>query len=152
MSDDFRTMCGGLFHEIGNHMHMVLSTSLGDHVSARMMSIILEDGRFYFQTDRTMRKYRQLVGNPRVALCINNLQVEGLCEELGRPVDHELFRRRFASCFPGSFTAYSGLSDERLFAVSPTFIQRWIYEDGIPYVERFDFMAQEYEKKPYAGR
>lgn len=152
MVDDFLVMAESLFRGLGDHMHMVLSTSHGGRVCSRTMSVVLSGGRFYFQTDRMMRKYRQLVDNPQVALCKDNLQVEGLCEELGHPLEHEVFRQRFSSCFPGSFTAYSSLSDERLFVVSPLFIQRWLYDDGIPYVERFDFIDRQYSKTAYAGR
>ena len=36
---------------------MVLSTLQSDKVSSRMMSVVLINGIFYFQTDKTFRKY-----------------------------------------------------------------------------------------------
>lgn len=41
---------------------MVLSTSLHDEVTSRMMSFIIQDEKFYFQTDNRFRKYAQLRG------------------------------------------------------------------------------------------
>ncbi len=41
-----------------------------------MMSIIIDGGKFYFQTDKDFRKYEQIKGNPHVALCIDNLSIE----------------------------------------------------------------------------
>lgn len=123
---------------------MVLSTSENDIVSSRMMSVIQIDGTFYFQTDCTFRKYRQLSSNRNVALCIDNIQIEGICEELGHPLDNADFCRQFEECFKGSFDAYTSLENERLFAVKPVFIERWIYENGIPFIETFDVLKQNY--------
>ena len=49
---------------------MVLSSSENNKVTSRMMSIVCINGLFYFQTDKTFRKYHQLISNPQVALCI----------------------------------------------------------------------------------
>lgn len=57
---------------------MVLSSCEDNKVSSRMMSIVCIDGMFYFQTDMNFRKYRELIHNPQVALCIDNIQIEGV--------------------------------------------------------------------------
>ena len=130
--------------DFGKARKMVLSTSENDIVSSRMMSVIQMNGTFYFQTDCTFRKYRQLSGNRNVALCIDNIQIEGISEELGHPLDNADFCRQFEECFKGSFDAYTSLKNERLFAVKPVFIERWIYENGIPFIETFDVLKQDY--------
>lgn len=140
-----------LLSEFGKGRKMVLSTSLNDRVSSRMMSVVLIKGLFYFQTDVTLGKYRQLKGNPNVALCIDNIQIEGVCMEIGPPMDNDAFCKHFQQCFKGSYEAYTALKNERLFVVKPTFIERWIYKDGIPYIERFDTEAEEYEIDQYFG-
>lgn len=65
---------------------MVLSTSYQDKVTSRMMSVIIFDGEFYFQTDKNFRKYNQIKNNPNVLLCCDNISVEGICTELGKPL------------------------------------------------------------------
>jgi len=130
--------------DFGKARKMVLSTSENDIVSSRMMSVIQIDGTLYFQTDCTFRKYRQISSNRNVALCIDNIQIEGICEELGHPLDNADFCRQFEECFKGSFDAYTSLENERLFAVKPVFIERWIYENGIPFIETFDVLKQDY--------
>ena len=137
--------------DFGNGKTMVLSTSENNIVSSRMMSVIAIDGRFYFQTDRTFRKYRQLSNNHNVALCIDNIQIEGICKELGHPLDDSLFCEQFKKCFKGSYDAYTSLENERLFCVTPVHIQRWIYKDGIPYMETFDMNTEEYNISKYIG-
>lgn len=44
--------------------------------------------KLYFQTDNTFKKYNQLKGNNKVALCIDNIQIEGECTELGHPLEN----------------------------------------------------------------
>lgn len=137
--------------DFGKGRKMVLSTSENDIVSSRMMSVIQADGTFYFQTDCTFRKYRQLKANRNVALCIDNIQIEGVCEELGHPLDNADFCERFQKCFKGSFDAYTSLKNERLFAVRPVFIERWVYENGVPFIETFDIAKQDYSINKYNG-
>ena len=59
----------------------------------------------------------------RVALCIDNTQIEGICEELGRPLENEAFVRDYKLYFAGSFERYTQLENERLFKVTPQYIK-----------------------------
>lgn len=147
--DEFEVKCQALFNQIGNHKTMVLSTSLNDRVTSRMMSTIIIGDKFYFQTDVTFRKYKQIQGNPSVALCADNIQIEGICREIGYPQDNAEFCELYSKHFSVSYELYSRLKNERLFAVSPIYIQRWIYEDDRPFVEIFDFLNRVYKKKAY---
>ena len=140
------------FSEFGEGKTMVLSTEENHRVTSRMMSVVQISGVFYFQTDCNSRKYRQLTVNPFVSLCIDNIQIDGECRILGRPLDFPEFCGIYRKCFRGSFEAYSALSDERLISVSPTYIQRWLYREGKPYVERFLIEEEAYSLDPYLGR
>lgn len=130
---------------------MVLSTSENDKVSSRTMSIVQIGGELYFQTDRTMKKYNQIIKNNNVALCIDNIQIEGKVTEAGHPLDNAVFCDVFQECFKGSYDAYSALNNERLFIVTPLYIERWIYVDGVPYIENFDMNTQQYDFDRYLG-
>lgn len=147
--NEFKIKCQEFFEHMGNHKTMVLSTSLNDKVTSRMMSIIIIHGKFYFQTDNTFRKYKQIQGNPHVALCTDNIQIEGVCREVGRPQDNSEFCKLYREYFSVSYELYSGLENERLFEISPTFIQKWIYDNGKPFVEAFDFENKTYSKWEY---
>lgn len=152
MDQDFEKRLNDFFEQLGQSLKMVLATSLDTIVSARMMSIIIKNGRFYFQTDRAFRKYRQITGNGNVALCADNVQIEGVCKEVGRPMDDPDFYRKFEAAFPSSFAAYAKLGNERLFEVIPRFIERWLYEGGTPYIEQFDIQSGVYQKTKYTGK
>lgn len=130
---------------------MVLSSSENGRVSSRMMSIVFFDGSFYFQTDKTFRKYHQLISNPKVALCADNIQIEGTCEEIGHPLSNARFCNIYKKCFEGSFRRYSSLQNERVFAIKPTYVERWLYIDGVPFMETYDVEKQQYELTEYKG-
>ncbi len=59
--------------DFGDSKKMVLSTSLNDIVTSRMMSVVAINEKLYFQTYNTFRKYDQLKGNHNVALCVEYL-------------------------------------------------------------------------------
>ena len=114
-----------------------------------MMSVILLDGALLFQTDRNSKKYSQIKVNPNVALCANNIQIEGICKEIGKTADNAEFCKSYKEFYPSAYELYSNLESEVLFCVEPVFIQKWIYENGKPYIETWYFSSKEYKKQPY---
>lgn len=142
----FTTKIDALFSELGESRIMCLATSADDRVTARSMSVIILAQRFYFQTDRSFLKYAQISRNPHAALCVNNIQVEGVCKELGHPLspENEAIMNRYKELYAGSFDAYSHLASETLFEVTPTRIAVWRYDKGKPYQEFFDLDARTY--------
>lgn len=140
-----------LWTELGVSRKMVLSSSFENIVTSRTMSIIILEERFYFQTDKMSRKYSQLKGNCNAALCIENIQIQGLCRELGHPNDNIEFRDAYKKYFPSAYNRYTSLENERLFQISPTFIERWHYMDGVPFIEKFDIANRKYVLEQYIG-
>ena len=138
--------------QFGISKKMVLSTAENNIVSSRMMSVIQINGKLYFQTDKTFRKYRQIVQNPNVSLCIDNIQIEGRCKESGRPLENNEFLQKFQRCFPDSYKRYSLLENEVLFEMTPTYIERWVYIDSVPFIEIYDVSNEEYRLDEYKGR
>jgi len=147
----FDEMYTKFWDEFGQGKKMVLSTSLNDIVTSRMMSVVYVESALYFQTDRTFRKYEQLRGNDNVALCIDNIQIEGKCREIGHPKECLTFCDAYKKQFPSSYDRYTFLENERLFVVEPTYIQRWIYIEGDPFVERYDVKEEIYDLHRYSG-
>ena len=149
--DIFDDKINDFLSEFGKGKKMVLSTSDNGRVSSRMMSVVRIEEKFYFQTDTEMKKYRQLKANNYVALCIDNIQIEGICEEIGHPLNNTAFCEGFRECFKNSYEAYTALKNERLFCVKPLYIERWKYQDNIPYIESFDMNTKQYDLKKYEG-
>jgi uncharacterized pyridoxamine 5'-phosphate oxidase family protein len=149
MSNIFIKKTEEFFADIGTAKNMVLSTSLNDRVTSRMMSVIIYNNKFYFQTDNAFRKYRQIIHNPYVSLCFDNVQIEGRCVELGKPMDNFKFCELYKEYFISSYNKYTKLENERLFIVEPNYIQKWIYIDKKPLIEKFDFITEKYITETY---
>lgn len=147
----FKEKYEDLLFEFNKGKTMVLSTAENNKVSSRMMSIVCFDGLFYFQTDKTFKKYNQLISNPQIALCTENIQIEGVCKEIGHPVDNAVFCKVYKELFTGSFNKYSFLKNERLFVIKPIYVERWKYIDGVPFIEIFNVENEEYKLTKYEG-
>lgn len=149
MENNYKIKQKEVFDQIGDHAKIVLASSQNNHVSARKMSFLIKDNLFYFQTDKTFHKYQDIKANPYVALCIDNIQIEGICEEIGHPLDNEEFCEQFKIHFLSSFEAYSHLENERLMVIKPTFIQRWSYINGYPIIEQLYINEEKYSELEY---
>jgi general stress protein 26 len=71
------------FIESKENAVMVLATSHNDRVLARNVLIANHDLDLYFFTWGHSRKCSQIRANPRVALCRDSVQIEGVAEILG---------------------------------------------------------------------
>ena len=149
MNSHYTYKYNNIFQQIGDHAKMVLATSCQDKVSARKMSFLIMNGIFYKKKKKTSRKYQDIQENENVALCLDNIQIEGICKEIGHPLDHQEFCKYFQKYFLSSFQAYSHLENERLFIVEPTFIQRWNYVEGKPIIEQIYIHQKKYIEKEY---
>lgn len=147
--DTFDNKCEKLFGQLGKGKKMVLSTSLNDRITSRTMCVVIINKYFYFQTDRSFRKYEQLLKNPNGALCFENIQIEGICTEAGSPLSNLEFSNIYKEIFRNSYENYSFLEEERLFLMKPLYIQKWIYENGEPFIEKYCFKKSVYRKEKY---
>lgn len=147
----FRTEINNFYNCFGDHKSMVLSTERNSIIHSRMMSVICFDGKFYFQTDKKFRKCKDIEFNSNVALCTDNVQIEGIARQIGSPKDNIEFCRCFEKAFPKAFEKYTMLENEILYEIVPKNIYRWIYNDDKQYIEHFDIENQSYSKTEYIG-
>ena len=138
-----------IYDQLQDHGKLVLATTDNNRVSARKLSFIIHDHCFYFQTDTAFRKYKDIQINNHVALCIDNIQIEGICKELCHPLENDMFTTLFQKYYPSSFKAYTSLPSERLFVIEPTFIQRWNYIDNVAMIEQLNLTQHIYTEEQY---
>lgn len=138
-----------VWKSIGVHSIMTLATGSDNRVSARSMSVILCDGKFYFQTDKSYLKYKQLSENPKAALCVGNYSIEGKCRFIGKPLDENnlFFKQLYKKHFYLAYKTYSHLENEVLIEFVPSLIYSWGYELTKPYMEYWDFKNEIYRKE-----
>lgn len=136
-----------LWNKIGSAGVMILSTCADNRVTSRAMSVVVIGGKFYCQTDERYLKCRQIKANPMVSLCVNNFSIEGECRIIGRPYENGLFIEKMKACFPDAVSRWSKLPTECVLEITPMRISSWIYEDGKPYIEHWDFENNSYVKE-----
>lgn len=114
--------------------HIVLASCSDGRVTARTMSHVNVGTDIYFQTDKKFLKVEQISKNPRVALCVGNLQIEGIAEFGSHPSapGNTEFSRLYKQKHPHSFERYSSLEDEIVIKVKPTLATLWKYVNGKP--------------------
>lgn len=124
---------------------IVLSTSYQDRVTSRTISIVNDGLSLFFLTLKTYRKYKQIGKNSQVALCFENLQIEGHANIRNHPDDiensiisHRLKKGRFADIY----SKYSKYENCVLIEVIPQFMTRYLSTDDKPYFEYLDIKSE----------
>jgi general stress protein 26 len=142
---NFNELKAEIIKILNNTCDMVLATSYKDKVMARTMNIVNDELKLFCQTDKFFFKSDQIVNNPFVALCINNLQIEGSAKITGHPVLEE--NRKFSELFkqkhPAAFEKYSKLVTETVIEIQPTIITLWKQIDSKPCREFLDINNNE---------
>ncbi len=112
------------FMNTDDNMIMVLATSAGNRVMARNVLVANDGFDLYIFTWKHSRKYAQIKANSKVALCRENVQIEGTAEILGEFTDEdvksfiEIIRKRY----PESIQYWEKRPGMTIIRVKPTFI------------------------------
>ena len=126
----------------------VLSTAWEGHVSSRSMSIINTGLDVYFQTHSSYIKHMEISKNPNVALCFNNISIEGEAEVIGdwtEEKNQELLKL-YQSVHPGSFRAYGLLEGQVVYHIKPHLVMLWKYINGTPIRQNLYVMEERAEQ------
>lgn len=149
IADNFTDTLHPFGQKLQDHQVLTLSTSSNNRVSSRPVSVIINNGKFYFQTDENYLKFKQLSENPNAAFVFQNYSIEGKCRCIGKPTDKQnyFFLDLFREHFKGAFELYTELETERLIEFTPTLIYCWGYDNSKPFLEYWNFEKQEYHKE-----
>ena len=141
-----------MFKKLGTSKIMALASSVDDYVMVRNVSCLFYDDKIYFKTDKNFRKTQQLFKNPRVALCVGGVQVEGIAVNKGLVVEEEgrKFETAYKKYLCQSYNAYSHEDTEILIEVTPVFVEIWDEDENRYAFQTFiDFEKQSVEVKAY---
>lgn len=148
----FETAVALMFEKLGTDKIMALASSVNDYVMVRNVSCLFYNQKIYFKTDINFRKTKQLLENPKVALCWSGVQVEGLAKNLGLVVDEpgRVFEQAYQKYLWNSYNKYSHEDTEILIEVSPRYVEIWdTSDDDYAYQIFIDFDNRSVEVKPY---
>lgn len=135
MEINYKLLEKEIYDFLGDKKILVLATSSENRVTARNMSCIVIDNKVCFQTDKTFLKYEQILNNPNVALCADNIQIEGIAKIKEHPFNegNKEFVEKFEKYYKGSYDIYSHMKNEVVIEVEVIFVTLWKYEDRQPY-------------------
>lgn len=139
---DYEILYKEMFEFIKKIEVMTLSTYFDDRLSSRSMSVVFIEDKLYFQTSKKSRKYSAIINNPRIALSIDNVQIEALAIEVGSPMSNgnKKFINEFKRVHKGSYDVFSSLEEEVVFKVTISNIRVWKYIEGVPIIECLDIL------------
>jgi len=138
------------FNKIGESRVAALATSSKNHTTVRTMSFIINERIIYFQTGIDLIKYKQINDNKNVALCFDNIQIEGTAEIMGKPLEHEDIMEIYKKYYKNSYENYSKLDKEILIRIIPRKITKWEYDsNGKPYRIFIDLENKKAYKEMY---
>ncbi|MHC1683032.1 MAG: pyridoxamine 5'-phosphate oxidase family protein [Clostridiaceae bacterium] len=152
MEIDYENLMNEVISSLEKNRIWVLSTTSNGNISSRSMSIINNGLDIYFQTNKCYIKHNQMQENNNIALCYNNISIEGIAEEIGNWKDekNKELMELYKSIHLSSFNAYGLLEGQVVYKVTPNIIKLWKYINGTPirqnlYVyekiaEQLDFM------------
>ncbi|GHV06961.1 hypothetical protein FACS189485_16400 [Spirochaetia bacterium] len=126
---------GKIYNQIGEAKIMALATSCKNHTTVRMMSCINYKNKIIFQTGTDLLKHKQICENNNVALCVDNIQIEGVAKIIGKWTQEENkeMLKIYLKHYKKSYETYLKSDKEIIIEIIPTKITKWDYENGQPY-------------------
>ena len=82
---DFEAACQLLKEQMGRDVAVSLATSADGELSVRTVDGYYKDCAIYVLTHASSRKMRDIMKNPKVAVCKNLMQASGIGKNLGHP-------------------------------------------------------------------
>ncbi|MDR1148492.1 MAG: pyridoxamine 5'-phosphate oxidase family protein [Spirochaetaceae bacterium] len=151
MELDYQVELEKIYTHVGECKIMALATSSQNHPTVRLMSCIIRENKIFFQTGTDLIKYKQICENNRVALCVDNIQMEGIADILGRTNDKknsaiiDVYKKHYKD----SYETYAHNETEVLIEIVLKKIIKWDYENGNPYRIFIDIDSKQARKEMY---
>jgi general stress protein 26 len=148
---DYQELEAETIHFISHHSTWILATSANSHVTARSVSTVNIGLKMYFQTDTSFTKYRQIMINPHVALCLDNFQIEGMARGLGHPLsaNNKFFGDLFKNQHPLSYARYSVIPTSAVVEINITQISIWRHINNKTYRDYLLLVAKNAYREEY---
>ncbi len=120
----YNEMYDAVLKKFSDGKTFALATLRNGQPTVRTMSGFSLNGKIYFQTDSLMDKAADIIANNQVALCLDEIQIQGSCVEIGHPFDETnlWFIDAFKVFFP----------KERVYEITPVWVEIWGKQNDIP--------------------
>jgi uncharacterized pyridoxamine 5'-phosphate oxidase family protein len=139
-----------IFDQLSKNKIISLATCVQNYPTVRTLSFIIHNKKIYFQTGIDLIKYQQICENKNSALCSENIQIEGIANIIGKPMDNNSIMEIYKKHHPNSFETYSHYDKEILVEVVIQKITKWDYDnDRKPYRIFLDLEKETVYKEMY---
>ena len=131
---------------------MVLATSHNDRVLARNVLVASDGLDLYFFTWKHSRKCMQIQKNPKVALCKDKIQIEGVAEILGGLLDEKTkkYTDTMRHKFPEAIEEWERRPGMIVVRVKPTFAVTGGSSNDDVYIDYLDLKNEKAYSKRWA--
>ena len=140
---DYNTITDEIKQTFTQNKEITLATSYNDRVTSRTISFVNKELDIYFMSWEHNKKITQLSKNPKVALTLNNIQIEGVAKVLGSPSKFQeigdIFRTKFSDRW---FETFSKIGEMVLVKVEVKHIVRFENINRRFYLQRVDLENQ----------
>lgn len=136
------------------HMYLSLATSLNDRVTVRTVTYVSDGLDIYFLSCNHHTKCIQINGNPKVAACIDNVQIEGKAQILGNPTSEN--NKKYADIYrkklPEIYKYFAPKPEMVIVKITPTFFATLVRNSVQEHLEHLDlekktaYIYEEFEK------
>ncbi len=137
---DFEKLKGRCIKVLDKNKYISVATAAGNDVRARVVDFANIGVSIGFYTWEHTVKVDHLKRNPKISLCIDNLQIEGNAVFKGHPRNSE--NSAFGECFrernPNPYKNFMEVSDSLLIMVEPTLMILMSYQDRHLYSDTLD--------------
>jgi general stress protein 26 len=122
------------------HHAIVLATALDNRVTIRTVTYATKGLEVYFMSFGHHKKVAQMRDNPKVALCNDNVNIEGVAEILGSPLDEknreytELYKKKL----PRDYAGFAHVPRMVMVKVTPKFIVSMVRIEKKLHLEHLD--------------
>lgn len=140
---DFNEVSNETLKLLENVKEMVFSTSLNDHVTSRTVSTACKGTTIVFLSYKNNTKCIQIKGNPNVALCFENIQIEGVATMRGllKDDDNAAYSNIYKEKHEMYFDKCKDKDNMDLITVDINFITCY-GPPGKQYVDKIDFVKR----------
>jgi general stress protein 26 len=122
------------------HNYMAIATSHNDKVTVRTVTYVSDAMNIYFLSCLHHTKCVQIEANPNVAACIDNIQIQGKAEILGKPLDErnkeyaDIYRKKL----PAIFEIFSKKPEIVMVKMVPEFFKTFVRDADCECLQHLD--------------
>jgi general stress protein 26 len=118
---------------------LVFATSEDNRITIRTMSHVNEGLTVYFQTGEHYLKTQQIRANPKVAMSVGSVDIEGVAEIIGHPMDtaNESVLNKLRRKHPNAVERWSSLPNQVIVKIEIQTARQWRYVDDKPVIATF---------------